>query len=103
MRYTTIQAGNKVIVLSRYAKKTIRGVAKCNPMDTFDYSTGEKIAKARCDAKIANLRYQNAKNCLKKAKEATKKAAAHEAKMLSYAQDAVAEMIALGFKVDPLE
>lgn len=51
----------KVIVVSSYAGKNVRGVAKCNPQDNFDVETGKKIAQARCDLKIAEKRVKKAR------------------------------------------
>ena len=54
-------APNKVICVSTYAGKVVRGVAKCAPNDTYDQAFGEKLAKARCDFKIAKARYARAR------------------------------------------
>ena len=35
-RYRFIQTGNKVICISTYAKKVVKGIAKCSPNDEFD-------------------------------------------------------------------
>ncbi len=51
---------NLVKVGSTYAGLPVYGIAKCAPQDTFDYDYGYKLAKARCDAKIANLRLMRA-------------------------------------------
>ena len=56
-RYQTYLAGEKkIIVVSRYAGKVVRGVAKCAPDDAFDMQKGEKLARLRCDEKIAEKR-----------------------------------------------
>lgn len=56
-RYQTYLAGEKkIIVVSRYAGKVVRGVAKCAPGDAFDLQKGEKLARLRCDEKIAEKR-----------------------------------------------
>ena len=60
--YKYIETPNKVIALSTYAGKTVRGVAKCHPNDTFDVEFGRKLAAARCNAKIAAKRMTNARN-----------------------------------------
>lgn len=60
--YKYIETPNKVIALSTYAGKTVRGVAKCHPNDTFDVEFGRKLAAARCNAKIAMKRAINAQN-----------------------------------------
>jgi len=58
--YKYIETPNKVIALSTYAGKTVRGVAKCHPNDTFDVEFGHKLAAARCNAKIARKRLARA-------------------------------------------
>ena len=60
--YKYIETPNKVIALSTYAGKTVRGIAKCHPNDTFDVEFGRKLAAARCNAKIAAKRVTNAKS-----------------------------------------
>ena len=61
-RYRTYTDGKgKVVVVSTYAGKNVRGVAKCHPSDTFDNEKGVEIAQARCDLKIAEKRVKRAK------------------------------------------
>lgn len=60
MRYRFIQAGNKVICISTYAKKVVKGIAKCSPNDEFDLDLGKELAKLRCDVKIADKRANRA-------------------------------------------
>lgn len=69
-KYMYYKAKNKIIAVSTYAGKVVRGVAKCNPEDEFDLRKGEELASARCNVKVANKRYKNA---LKKREEALKK------------------------------
>lgn len=49
-----------IIVLSRYAGRVVKGVAKCNPEDTYDEAYGIELATKRCDAKVAKKRLENA-------------------------------------------
>ena len=54
MKYTYNISGNKVICVSRYAGKPVRGIAKCcEEYDNFNAETGMKLARLRCDKKIA--------------------------------------------------
>lgn len=51
---------SKVIALTEFKglnipSQTVRGVAKCDPNDTFDKSVGEEIATARVNMKLADL------------------------------------------------
>lgn len=66
--YKYIVTGNKVIALSTYAGKTVRGVAKCAPGDEFDIEKGKDLATARCAYKIAQKRW---KRSCQKLSEAT--------------------------------
>ncbi|MBR6253121.1 MAG: hypothetical protein IKR04_04725 [Clostridia bacterium] len=59
-KYRFYDAGNKIIAVSTYAGKQVRGVAICHPDDEFDIETGKKIAAARCNYRIANKRYERA-------------------------------------------
>lgn len=61
-KYKFYTDNNKeVIVVSTYARKNVRGVARCNPQDDFNYEIGKQIAKARCDLKIAEKRVKRAR------------------------------------------
>ena len=66
-KYFIDEKNRKVIVVSTYAGKTVRGVAKAEPRDSFDIEKGKALAKARCDAKVAEKR---AKRATKKINEA---------------------------------
>lgn len=59
-KYRFYDAGNKIIAVSTYAGRQVRGVAICHPDDKFDIETGKKIAAARCNCRIANKRYERA-------------------------------------------
>ena len=74
--YKYIVNKNKVICLSSYAGKAVRGIAKCAPNDTFDEEFGKDLATARCAAKIAAKRYNRA---TKKFAEANKELTAARA------------------------
>jgi len=58
--YKYVVTPTKVIALSTYAGRTVRGIAKCHPNDTFDEEYGKKLAAARCNQKIAAKRYARA-------------------------------------------
>ena len=40
-KYRYYTAGNKIIAVSTYAGKTVRGIAKCAEGDTFDIEKGK--------------------------------------------------------------
>ena len=59
-KYSYYIVGNKVIAVSTYAGKPVRGVAKCADEDTYSIETGKEIAAARCNAKVAAKRKKRA-------------------------------------------
>ena len=50
-----------VIAICSYGGKYVRGIAKCSPSDKFNFEDGKDIARARCEAKIADKRLKKAK------------------------------------------
>ena len=52
----------KVVAVSTYAGKVVRGVAKCDANDTFSLEKGKELAAARCNQKIAKKRLTRAEN-----------------------------------------
>lgn len=52
----------EVIALSTYAKKTVKGVAKCAPEDAFNEENGKKLAAARCNVRVSSLRVKRARH-----------------------------------------
>ena len=59
-RYRFIVHDNKVICISSFARKNIKGIAKCAPNDNFDIEIGKKLAQLRCDKKVADKRADRA-------------------------------------------
>ena len=53
---------SKVVAVSTYAGKVVRGVAKCDVNDTFSLEKGKELAAARCNEKIAKKRFARAQN-----------------------------------------
>lgn len=88
-RYKFYIADNKVIAVSSYAGKTVKGVAKCSPEDTFDVEKGKQLAAARCNAKIAEKREKRAWEKVSEAEEAVNKASEYYDKMRVYCNDSV--------------
>jgi uncharacterized lipoprotein NlpE involved in copper resistance len=87
-RYKFYIAGNKVIAVSTFAGKTVKGIAKCNPEDTFDIEKGKKLAAARCGKKIADKRLKRAAEKIYKADAEIAKAEIYYDKMYKYFTDA---------------
>lgn len=50
----------QVIAVSSFAGRKVRGIAKCNPNDTFNLENGKRLAAARCNRKIAKRRMARA-------------------------------------------
>lgn len=59
-KYRFYEAGNKIIAVSTYGGKIVRGVSICHPEDTFNKETGKRLAAARCNEKVAAKRYARA-------------------------------------------
>lgn len=78
----------RVIAVSTYEGKTVRGVAKCDPKDTFDMELGKQLAAARCNQKIAQKRARRAKRRSQEADMAVLKAERHATQMHVYLHDA---------------
>ena len=93
MRYHYFtNSNNKVVVTSTYAGKVVRGVAKCNANDTFDYEKGARLAQARCDEKVAKKRHRQALNRYAEAIRSYEYARENLLKMREYAADAERQM-----------
>lgn len=87
-KYKFYTAHNKIVAVSTYEGRTVRGVAKCDPRDAFDLEKGRELAAARCNQKVATKRQRRAAKELKKAIAAYDAAATHADKMNDYYHDA---------------
>ena len=92
-RYKFHHSDNKVIALGSFAGKVVRGIAKCDPEDTFSLEDGKELAKARCEAKIARKRELYACNKLQEAYDLLTKAEEHYEDMVEYWENAHAERV----------
>ena len=90
INYKIFTHNNEVIAVSTFAGKTVRGVAKCNPADTFDLAKGQKLAEARCNAKVAEKRFKRAKRKCEETFKAYSEAVANHNRMVDYYEDALA-------------
>jgi hypothetical protein len=88
--YRIYETPNKVIAVSSFAGQTVRGVAKCNPADEFDFDKGAALAAARCSAKIAEKRMKRAYTKVDEAKAQLDAAISYYSEMLKYQSDAEA-------------
>lgn len=88
-RYKFYKADNKIVCVSSFAKKAVRGIAKCAPNDDYDEEKGKRLAQLRCDAKIAQKRVDRAMEMVDKAWENYRMATNWCSKMNSYVTDAI--------------
>jgi hypothetical protein len=72
MRYKFFRKNNNIICVSSFAQKPVRAAAKCHPDDLgeFNIEYGERLAKERCDFKVATKRVKYAQKRLEAAKKA---------------------------------
>ena len=87
-KYRYYENGNRVIAVSTYGGKTVRGVAICHPEDNFDLEIGKRIAAARCNEKVARKRLERASQKSTEAIMAVEAAQKHQADMTEYYNDA---------------
>jgi hypothetical protein len=78
----------EIIAMSTYAGKPVKGVAKCDPKDSFDEGVGMELAAARCNAKIAAKRLKRAQTKHAEAVKDYEKAKKFLDKMIAYEEDA---------------
>lgn len=101
-KYRYYITGNKIIAVSTYAGKTVRGIAKCAEGDTFDMEKGKKLAALRCAEKIAHKRIDRAKRKFREAEAAVDAAEAYAEKMEVYVDDAYDELAEIEDTVEEL-
>lgn len=87
-KYRFYQSGNKVVAVTTYAGRTVRGTSKCDPRDTFDIEKGKQLAAARCAVKVAKKRASRANKKWQEARQMAIKADSHAVKMSAYVLDA---------------
>ena len=88
-KYFTDEKSRRVIVVSTYAGKTVRGVAKADPRDDFDIDRGKNLAKARCDMKVAEKRAKRAQSKVAEAQRILDEARDYYVRMSDYYNDAI--------------
>ena len=91
-KYKFITYGNKVIAISSYGGKRVRGVAICSKDDNFSLDKGKELAAARCALKVAEKRVKRAYNKVDEASISCNKAEEHYNSMCAYYDDAVETM-----------
>ena len=91
-KYKYYTAGNKIIAVSTYAGKTVKGIAKCDPKDEFDLDGGKRLAAARCQRKVSAKRLKRAQKKQAEAYAAVEEAVKFYNQMVDYAADATSEL-----------
>lgn len=81
--------GSRVIAVSTYAGKTVRGVAVCHDGDKFSLEKGKQLAALRCAEKIARKRLNRAERKVDEAYRAQENAEMHLEEMWNYRDDAI--------------
>ncbi len=80
----------RIVAVSSFAGKPVKGYADLHPMDEFDVEYGQALAAARCAEKIAAKRCKRAYNKVDEATAQVNAAMAHLQKMMQYEADAEA-------------
>lgn len=93
-QYKYYNSDTTVVALSTFAGRTVRGVAKLDPEDTFSLDTGKKIATARCSVKIATKRLKRAEKRLAEVQAARRAAEKLVEDMTHYYNDSVVNLAA---------
>lgn len=78
----------RIVAVSSFAGKPVKGYADCHPNDEFDVEYGQTLAAARCAEKIAAKRRNRAYSKVDEAKAQVVAAMRHLAKMMKYESDA---------------
>ena len=96
-------ANNDTIAVSSYGGKTVKGIAKLNPNDTFDEDFGKELAAARCAVKVAKKRCTRAQKKIELARAEIQAARKYLEKMEIYEQDAHNELNEAIFNLTEIE
>lgn len=91
-KYKFYTNGSRVIAVSTYAGRTVRGVAVCHDGDEFSLEKGKELAALRCAEKIAKKRVARANRKVDEAYWAHVNAEAYLDKMCDYKDDAIYEL-----------
>lgn len=76
-----------------YAGKTVKAVAKCNPIDSFSEEYGKDLAAARCNLKVSKKRVKNAIKSYDKACKDYAKVVKRMSDMMAYIDDAEKDLL----------
>lgn len=91
-KYKFYTNGSRVIAVSTYAGRTVRGIAVCHDGDEFSLEKGKQLAALRCAEKIARKRLNRAMKKVNEARSAWIEAKAYLDRMIDYKFDATYEL-----------
>ncbi len=94
---------NVIVAVSTFAGKSVRGVAKCHPNDSFNEEVGTKLALARCNLKVAQKRLARANRKVREAVVAQYDAQSFLMKMKDYQRRAEFDVSVLENELEDLE
>ena len=90
-KYRYLHSGNQVIAFSSFAGKTVKGIAKCDPNDTFSLDFGKHLAALKCNKKITAKRLKRAAMRYVEAEKSVVEAQKYAERMKQYYIDAKAD------------
>ena len=93
----------KVICVTYYKGKPIKGIAKCAPCDDFDISVGEKLAYLRCKNKFLKRKSEQATSAYSKAVVAAGKAEMNRLNAIDFFNEVSSELYAARQELASLE
>lgn len=102
MRYQFFKNKNEIICVSSFAKKRVRGIAKCAECDEFDETIGRQLAQIRCDLKINEKRIKYRRKIWEAAKKASEKAYNHVVNTYNLYGEAIREKTLLEYEYTDL-
>lgn len=91
--YINENGSQEIAAVSTYGGKYVKGVAKCNPTDSYELEKGKKLAATRCNFKVASKRLKLAASRKAEAKIALDKAISYYDKMSNFLTKATNEYV----------
>jgi hypothetical protein len=86
------QATRSVICTTYYKGKIVKGVAKCDPNDTFDLETGRQLAYLRCRKKFFKRKFERAADTYARAVVEANRAEDRRQRAVEFINDATREL-----------
>lgn len=82
-----------IVCTTLYKGQLARGIAKCNPDDSFDIEVGKKLAYLRCKQKFAQKKLKRARKAHREAIATHAAATNNLSKACEFCMDAEAQLI----------